>query len=122
MATLGIPQNTIAILQKYVYYTNRLAQLKNELKTLQTVLFESLTEKYSQLTADDICHLVVDSKWESLLSSRANSLLTTVSQKVTTDIMALRDRYEQTLPQLDERVAQLRAKVNANLVAMGIKL
>ena len=117
-----LDEDVIAILQKYVYYTNRLAQLKNELKTLQTVLFESLTEKYSQLSADDICHLVVDSKWESLLSSRANSLLTTVSQKVTTDIIALRDRYEQTLPQLDERVAQLRAKVNANLAAMGIKL
>lgn len=115
-------EETRLISVRYIELNDMLSAAKEELKMLMAEMFNRVKEQYEQLTEDDIRHLVVESKWETLLTSRADTLLTTVSQQVTTDIIALRDRYQRTLPQIDAQVNELRAKVNANLAAMGIKI
>jgi type I restriction enzyme M protein len=85
-------------------------------------MYQKVKSKYDSLTEKDIRHLVVDCKWRGTLTVRTDTLLTDVCQKITTDMIALRDRYAHTLPNIENRVNDLREKVNASLESMGIKL
>lgn len=61
--------------------------------------------------------------WEQkTIVNCADAELKRVNQEITADIKALSDRYACTLPEIDNKVNDLRAKVNAHLAAMGINI
>lgn len=94
----------------------------NSEKTLVAALTKLVIAKYEALTSDVIRSLVIYDKWKATIMQRAEAELARVSQQMRTDVLALVDRYAKTLPEIDNRVNELRDKVNAHLAAMGIKL
>jgi type I restriction enzyme M protein len=115
-------KETVNLFTKYIELQDKLSEEKDKLKALLTKIYEKVRSKYDELSEDDIRHLVVDCKWRGTIMARADSLLSEVNQKMTTDLIALRDRYAHTLPSIETRVNDLRSKVNESLAAMGIKL
>ncbi len=114
-------KETVNLFTKYIELQDKLSEEKDKLKALLTKIYEKVRSKYDELSEDDIRHLVVDCKWRGTIMARADSLLSEVNQKMTTDLIALRDRYAHTLPSIETRVNDLRSKVNESLAAMGIK-
>lgn len=98
--------------------------LKKEHAKKEKALIETLTakvvKKYDALSEDEIRSLVVNDKWTKSLFNRAEAELKRVNQQMTSDILALSDRYAMTLPEIDEQVKSLQEKVNKHLVDMGI--
>jgi len=115
-------KETVDLFTKYVAIQDKLSEEKNKLRALLTKMYEKARAKYDELTEDEIRRLVVDCKWRDTIMARADSLLSEVNQKMTTDLIALRDRYAHTLPSIESRVNDLRSKVNESLAAMGIEL
>lgn len=94
----------------------------NSEKTLVAALTKQVIARYDALTTDDVRSLVIYDKWKATIMQRAEAELARVNQQMRTDVLALVDRYANTLPEIDNRVNELRDKVNAHLAAMGIKL
>jgi type I restriction enzyme M protein len=118
----SLDAETKALYEKYVALQDKLSEEKDSLKEMMPEMYQKVKAKYESLTEKDIRHLVVDCKWRGILTARTDTLLTDVCQKMTTDMIALRDRYAHTLPNIENRVNDLREKVNASLESMGIKL
>lgn len=91
-------------------------------KTLASAITKMVIAKYDALDEEDIKHLVVEKKWQKTIVNRAEAELKRANQEITADIKALSDRYACTLPEIDNKVNDLRAKVNAHLAAMGINI
>lgn len=91
-------------------------------KTLVAALTKQVIEKYDAITEKDVRSLVIYDKWEATIMQHAKTELARVNQQMRTDVLALVNRYAQTLPEIDNRVNELRDKVNTHLDAMGIKL
>lgn len=118
----NVDEETKTLYEKYVELQDKLSEEKDSLKELLAEMYQKVKAKYDSLTEKDIRHLVVDCKWRETLTARTDTLLTDVCQKMTTDMIALRDRYAHTLSDIENRVNDLRAKVNASLESMGITL
>ena len=118
----NVDEETKTLYEKYVELQDKLSEEKDSLKELMTEMYQKVKTKYDSLTEKDIRHLVVDCKWRETLTARTDTLLTDVCQKMTTDMIALRDRYAHTLSDIESRVNDLRAKVNSSCETMGIKL
>lgn len=113
---------SVKLFTQYIGLNDALTEVKSTLKVLMSKMYNDVMEKYKTLTESEIQHLVVDSKWNAAFANRADTLINNVSSKMATDVLALVDRYANTLPEIDNRVNELRNKVNAHLAAMGIKL
>lgn len=117
----GTDEMNVLWLQYLAIYT-----AKKERGKIEKSLVESLTKKviakYDTLTADEIRSLVIYDKWKATIFQRAEAELTRVNQQMRADVLALVDRYATPLPKIDNRVNELRDKVNAHLAAMGINI
>ncbi len=82
-------------------------------------LHSAMTVKYSKLTESEIKTLVVDDKWLAALDAVIHGEMDRVSQQLTQRVKELAERYETPLPQMVGRVAELEAKVDRHLEAMG---
>ena len=91
-------------------------------KELVASLTKKVVEKYDSLNDDEVRSLVIYDKWKATIMQRAEAELARVNQQMRADVLALVDRYATPLPEIDNRVNELRNKVNAHLAAMGIKL
>jgi type I restriction enzyme M protein len=83
-------------------------------------LNNDVLKKYPQLTEDEIKTLVVDDKWLPTLRGAINSEMERISQRLTSRIKELAERYETPLPDLDKEVEELTAKVEGHLKRMGL--
>lgn len=97
---------------------------KKEKANSEKILVASLTKqviaKYDALIEDEVRLLVIYDKWKATIMQRAEAELDRVNQQMRTDVLALVDRYAHTLPEIENRVNELRDKVNAHLASMGI--
>ena len=109
----------IAVLKKYLSLKEEISITKQVLRTLKYELLLKLEEKYKQLTTEEIKHLVIEKKWFATLSARLDNEMQRISQNLTAGITALSERYENTLPALNDEVVRLEAKVQQHLVTMG---
>ena len=108
--------------QQYLSIYAAKKEKANSEKVLVAALTKQVIAKFDALTADDIRSLVIYDKWKATIMQRAEAELARVNQQMRIDVLALVDRYANTLPEIDNRVNELRDKVNAHLAAMGIKL
>ena len=67
----------------------------------------------------DIKQLVVEDKWMANIEKAVQSEMESVSQRLTQRIAALAERYATPLPQLEQEIIDLEAKVKKHLEAMG---
>lgn len=93
---------------------------KDALKTATEALDLAVFTQYGKLSADDIQTLVVDDKWLADLGGYIHSEMERIVQTLASRVQTLETRYHEPLSQIEMQVAELTAKVNAHLKAMGL--
>ena len=115
-------QETLDVFKKYLDLSDKLASVKSELKEKTIKLTNAVVAKYAELTEDEIRTLVVDKKWLVSVVGGCEALMQTVTHQITTEVTALAERYEETLPSLTANVAKYENEVNDYLKQMGFTL
>ena len=109
------------VLEQYLTLVEQQAELGKKIKDASAELDTKTLKKYKTHTVDEIKQLVVDDKWMTNLEKSVKSEMERISQRLTQRIKELAERYETTLPQQTSEIAELEAKVNEHLKAMGFE-
>ena len=88
-------------------------------KELNAALDILLKEKYPTLSEEEIKELLVNRKWYYSIFAGIKALYVTTSHNMASRIVELAERYEDTLPELEQKVADYEAKVRDHLERMG---
>ncbi len=99
-----------------------ISDIKKAIKLLNETLLVDVVKMYETLTEDELRELVVNGKWFGSLWQLLSEQVSQVSNALTTSVVSLAERYETTLPEIDNRAAELEDKVMGHLAAMGFKL
>lgn len=92
----------------------------SKLQKAAMALLEKLEkEKYPVLSLDELKKLIVDEKWIATVRERVDALYSVVVSNLAERVVALHDRYAETLPELDAEGEKLEAEFAANLREMG---
>ena len=102
--------------------SEKVTEIKAEIKIKSAVLTKSVIEKYSSLSKSEIKELVVNHKWLDNIVAYCEDLMQTISHKISEDVLALADRYERTLPSLEADTCRYEEEVNGYLKEMGFIL
>lgn len=78
-----------------------------------------LEKKYSQLTLEEIRHLLVEEKWFAAIYSGIDAIHEAVSHHLSARVTQLVERYEYTLKECKDEVDQYEDKVKSHLERMG---
>lgn len=102
------------------------AKAQEAQKELQKELIKKLTTavqaQYAKLTEKDIRELVFEDKWMPSILGRITSLMETARQGIIKAISELNDRYDITLPEIENDIDIHRKLVQSYLKEMGISL
>lgn len=109
----------LEVLTKYAVLLNKGADLKKQIKEAEAELDKKLYSKYKELTEAEIKTLIVDDKWMTSIGQDIKSEMDRISQRLTGRIKELSERYDATLPQLNDTVDNLESKVDSHLKKMG---
>ena len=121
-AAAPIPDQYEDEYQALTGYWDKLEQLKalkKEVKTARTALDERVLQKYGQLTEEQIKHLLFDKKWLPHLQTEITNLFDQQVTNYATRITEIAQRYERTLPAIEDAVERSRANVMRSLERMG---
>ena len=108
-----------AVLNAWLKLSNKEAELKRALKEAEGQLDALAYAKYPTLNEAEIKTLVVDDKWLAALDASIHREMDRISQVLTQRVKELAERYETTLPQQANKVADLEQAVNRHLERMG---
>ncbi len=109
----------IDVLQQYLDLKSDISLQKKVIKELKYDLLTALMVKYNKLNKEEIKHLVIVKKWYASLAGHLNAEMQRISQQLTSKVVALAERYEQTLHEIDNQINDLETKVAAHLKQMG---
>jgi type I restriction enzyme M protein len=98
---------------------NERDDLADALKKAEAKLDTAAYAKYPKLTEAEVKALVVDAKWLAKIDADIHGEMDRVSQALTQRVRTLAERYEDPMPDLADRVANLEGKVGGHLKAMG---
>lgn len=108
------------LLQEIRELFDKESDLKKEIKQVDTDLDAATLKQYGKLTEDEVRSLVIDDKWLASIQADIQSEIDSISQRLTSRIKELAERYEHTLTELDQEVSTLEDKVSAHLKKMGL--
>ena len=108
-----------AALKQFADLTDSLSKQNKAVKEMNTELEEKVRAKYALLTNEEVLDLLVNPKWYATIFEGIKALYVTTSHQMTSRIVELVERYEDTLPKLTDAVADYEAKVKAHLRRMG---
>lgn len=91
------------------------------LKEAREALDEKVEAKYSELTVDEIKHILFDLKWMAKLEADIYNEFEQVLNSLSSKVLLIAKRYEHTLGEIEDRTAKSRAAVVAALERMGYK-
>jgi type I restriction enzyme M protein len=106
-------------LEAWLVHSLKEADLKKRVKEAEASLDAKAYAQYPKLVEADVKSLVVDDKWMAALEGEIHGETDRISQQLTQRVKELAERYETPLPKLNDRVAELEAKVNRHLEKMG---
>lgn len=109
------------VLAEWSELTDRLKKQSKLVKELNAALEAALQAKYAVLSDEETKELLVNRKWYYSLFAGIKALYVTASHSMANRITQLAERYENTLPQLEQEVAEYEAKVRAHLERMGFE-
>ncbi len=112
-------KDEITVLTHYLTLTEKLADCNKKIKTENADLDKKLLDRYPKLTAEEIKILVVDDKWLAKIEKDIHSEIDKISQRLTTRVKELAERYETPLPELTLELKELEKKVSKHLERMG---
>lgn len=99
--------------------TEREKDLKRAIKDAEAALDDLAYKLYPELSQEEVKALVVDDKWMGSLEMRIAGETARVARGLTKRLKELGERYTTPMPILTRRVAELEAKVAADLKRMG---
>ena len=108
-----------AVLKSWLKLCNEEADLKKQIKEFEALLDAWVFAKYPKLSVAEIQTLVVDDKWLATLDAATHGEMDRISQALTQRVKTLAERYETPMPQLEETVKALSARVEEHLKKMG---
>jgi type I restriction enzyme M protein len=109
----------VAVMREWLKLSQEEADLKKRLKEAEAALDAQAYARYPKLTEPEIKTLAVDDKWLAALEAAIHGEMERVSQQLTRRVKELAERYETPLPQLNDSVTELEAKVSRHLERMG---
>ncbi|MFZ5950981.1 MAG: type I restriction-modification system subunit M [Candidatus Rifleibacteriota bacterium] len=109
----------LAVTIKYLGLLEKQGGIKSSLKDAEKELDQKAHDKYPELSVDEIKSIVIDDKWLTKVESDVKAELERVSQTITSRIRLLAERYATPLPELENEVGLLSAKVKEHLCKMG---
>tara|TARA_R110000868_G_scaffold138428_4_gene352555 strand:- start:14241 stop:16664 length:2424 start_codon:yes stop_codon:yes gene_type:complete len=113
-------KEAVALANSLLKLFNRDTDLKKELKVKTTTLDDLTLNKFKELTEAEVRTLVVDDKWLTSLQTSIQTEIDAISQRLTTRVKELSDRYENTLGELDSKTKTLEVKVSTHLEKMRL--
>lgn len=108
------------LLELYQSDLEQEARLKTAIKDAQAALDRNVIARYPKLSAAEIKTLVIDDKWLTAIQAAIQGEIDGISQRLTQRIVELAERYEYTLPALEQEVQALTGKVSGHLEKMGV--
>lgn len=115
----GADSEEYAQLVEYVELCDKAKKYAKLVKELYVAMDEKCRAKYTELTIDEIKELLVNRKWYYTIFEGIKALYVTTSHNMANRIVELTERYENTLPSLENDVESYEAKVKAHLERMG---
>lgn len=112
----------LKVLQAYLKILDAEAKAKKAVKTAETELDEKVYLHYPTLDEEAVKQLVIHDKWLTDLQSAFDTELDRISQRLTQRIGILAERYEHTLPELEQAVETLSNRVHEHLAKMGFSI
>ena len=110
------------ILNNYVDYESSIKSQKKHISELKKVLDDNCRNRYKTFTDAEIKDLLVNRKWYKAIDDGIQNLYITVANHLTKRIVELYERYENTLPELNTKLAEEEKVVFGHLTQMGFKL
>ncbi|AEG31308.1 type I restriction-modification system subunit M [Thiomicrospira cyclica] len=98
------------------------AKAKKTLKDSQETLDKAVLAHYAGLLEAEIKQLVIQDKWLATLESNIIAEIERVTQQLANRVKELEERYAEPLPQIENNVNALSAKVAEHLKAMGLEV
>lgn len=96
---------------------------KAKLKEANGKLLSRVKEEYNLLAQNEMkVKNLVKEKWVNAISTRIESELSRSIEQLKSQLSAISDRYDQTLPSIDKEVEDYESRVNAHLAQMGFVL
>ena len=114
-----VESDETAILAAWSDLSKTLKAQAKIVKELNAALDAAVTAKYGELSNEEIKELLVNRKWYYSIFDGIKALYVTTSHNLANRIVELAERYEHTLPELEQSVAEYEAKVRAHLERMG---
>lgn len=111
----------LPIWKDFLKHNSEKEKYKKTLSERRKALTIAVCAKYDILTEEDVRTMVFYDKWMPALRNRLYALMTTAQQEIITNITALSERYETTLPELETETAHYRNLVKGYLKEMGIE-
>lgn len=108
----------IKALEHLIKLYNGEATAKKVAKDAQTALELATLAKYGDLTEIDVKALVIDDKWQAMVTGRVASEVSSLTLALVARIWELGGRYAETVMDLNAQIEALEAKVAAHLEAM----
>jgi type I restriction enzyme M protein len=108
------------LLELYQDALEQEARLKTTIKEAQTALDRQVIARYPTLGTEEIKTLVIDDKWLAAIQSAIQGEIDAISQRLTQRIKELAERYDFTLPALEQEMLALTKTVNGHLEKMGV--
>jgi type I restriction enzyme M protein len=106
-------------LQEYKALTEQETLIQASIKAARAELEKKVIAQYPKLSIEQIKTIVIEKKWLAAMEARIGTEMENISHRLTRRIKELAERYETPLPQLDNSVAELTAKVADHLKKMG---
>lgn len=110
------------ILNNYVDYESSIKSQKKHITELKKVLDDNCRNRYETFTDAEIKDLLVNRKWYKAIDDGIQNLYITVANHLTKRIVELYERYENTLSELNTKLAEEEKVVFGHLSQMGFKL
>lgn len=110
------------ILNNYVDYESSIKSQKKHITELKKVLDDNCRNRYETFTDEEIKDLLVNRKWYKAIDDGIQNLYITVANHLTKRIVELYERYENTLSELNTKLAEEEKIVFGHLTQMGFKL
>ena len=110
------------ILNNYVDYESSIKSQKKHITELKKVLDDNCRNRYGTFTDAEIKDLLVNRKWYKAIDDGIQNLYITVANHLTKRIVELYERYENTLSELNTKLAEEEKVVFGHLTQMGFKL
>jgi type I restriction enzyme M protein len=114
------PDQETQILTQYLKLLDKQTAVNKKIKEAEAALDKKLYAQYPKLNESEIKTLVVEDKWMAAIESSIKDEIDHISQHLTNRIKELAERYEQTLPEIEEQLTELEKKVSGHLERMGL--